>query len=114
MEGTADRTEWARLLDRLSREHDGQLVTIEVLDQMYGDQYEAELLPFVSALYDRKDDAVIVAVGGRTGRYPVLLRHIISHPTEVSAAQSRAGAAFRVVGADGTATLVSFFPTPTH
>lgn len=110
MEEVADRTEWARLLDRLSREHEGELVTIELLDQTYGDQYEAEHLPFTSALYDRKDDAVVVSVGGRSGRYPVLLRHIISHPTEVSASRSRAGDAFRVVEADGTATLVSFFP----
>lgn len=110
MADTVDRTEWARMLDRLSREHGGQLVTIELLDAAYGDQYEAERLPFTSATYDRKDDAVVVTVGGGSPQYPVVLRHIITHPTDVSAAETTAGAAFRVTAADGVATLVRFFP----
>lgn len=102
---------WAQLLDRLSTEHAGQVVTIEVLDPAYGDQHEAERLPFAYAAYDPKDDTVVIAVGGRSPRYPVTLRHMISHPTEVSAADvDTARAAFRVIDADGTATLVSFFP----
>jgi len=66
----------------------------------------------VYAAYDPKDDVVIIAVGGRSPRYPVVLRHMISHPTEVAAAEiGSARAAIRVVDAEGTATLVSFFPT---
>jgi hypothetical protein len=52
---------------------------------------------------------VVVAVGGASSRYPVVLRHMISRPTEVSVS----GAAARVIDADGTATVVSFFPPAT-
>jgi len=108
---TVDRSEWVTLLDRLTKEHEGELVSIELLDPTYGDLHEAERLPFAYLTYDPRDDVVIVAVGGRSGRYPVVLRHIISHPSEVSAAEGRpAGVAVRVIDAEGTPTIVSFFP----
>jgi hypothetical protein len=111
MSDTNPAAGWARLLDRLSTQHVGQVVTIELLDSTYGDQYEAERLPFAYAAYDSKDDTVIIAVGGRSPRYPVTLRHMISHPTDVSVSDvDPAREALRVIDADGTATLVRFFP----
>lgn len=111
---SADGNDWTQLLDRLSKENEGQLVTIELLDPTFGDQYEAERMPFAYATYDPKDDMIIVAVGGRSARFPVVLRHMISHPTEVGAAEFEgAGSAIRVIDADGTVTLVSFFPATT-
>jgi hypothetical protein len=108
---TVDRSQWATLLDRLTKEHEGELVTIELLDPTYGDLREAERLPFAYLTYDSRDDVVIVAVGGRSGRYPVVLRHIISSPTDVDVAEGRpAGAAVRVIDAEGTPTLVTFLP----
>jgi cellulose synthase/poly-beta-1,6-N-acetylglucosamine synthase-like glycosyltransferase len=104
---TKDRDRWSPLLDQLSREHEGESVRIEILDPTYGDHPEAERLPFSYASYDYKDDVVIVAVGGRSERYPVVLRHMISHPTELDATQQDP-AALRVVDDDGTVTLVSF------
>jgi len=106
---TADKTEWAPLLDRLTKDHEGDLITIELLDPTYGDLHEAERLPFAYASYDPRDDVVVVAVGGKSPGYPVVLRHIISKPTEVSVS----GAAARVVDSEGTATLVSFLPAAT-
>jgi hypothetical protein len=106
---TADKVEWAPLLDTLTKEHDGDLITIEVLDPTYGDLHEAEGLPFAYCSYDRRDDVVVVAVGGASSRYPVVLRHMISRPTEVSVS----GTAARVIDANGTATVVSFFPPAT-
>ena len=114
--GDASRTdhgEWAHLLDRLTKEHEGQQVTIEVLDPTYGDQHEAERLPFVYAAYDPRDDVVIVAVGGKTPRFPVVLRHMIWRPSEVNVAENEAaGTTLRVVDTEGTTTLVGFFPGP--
>jgi hypothetical protein len=101
-----DRTNWALLLDRLSREHEGERVTIELLDPSYGDQDQAQRLPFTYASFDSRDNVVVVAVGGTTPSFPVVLRHIIWKPTEVHAADT----AFRVLDADGTATVVTFFP----
>lgn len=110
---TVDRSEWAAVLDRVTKRHQGELVTIELLDPTYGDMHEAERLPFAYVAYDPRDDVVIVAVGGESSRYPVILRHIINHPTEVSTAEERAaGAAIRVIDAEGTPTLVTFFPEP--
>jgi hypothetical protein len=102
----AGRAEWAALLGRLTKEHEGRLITIELLDPEYGDQHEAERLPFAYADYDPRDDVVIVAVGGNSPRYPVLLRHMIWHPSEVDVAPD---GAFRVVDQDDIATLVSFY-----
>jgi len=100
------RQGWVEGLDRLTKDREGQQVTIEVLERTFGDQLEAERLPFAYASYDPKDDAVIVAVGGRSSRYPVVLRHMVWHPTEVDIDLD--GGAFRVVEQDGTTTIVSF------
>ena len=65
---TAEHSDWIRLLDQLTGDHEGQFVTIEVLDPTYGDQHEAERLPFAYASYDPRDHVVIVAVGGSSPR----------------------------------------------
>ena len=56
-------------------EHQADDVTIEVVDPTFGPNQEAERLPLAYIEYDPKDDVVVVAVGGRTARYPVLLDH---------------------------------------
>ena len=105
---TTDRQGWVEGLDRLTKDREGQDVTIEVLERDFGDETEAERLPFAYASYDPKDDVVIVAVGGRSSTYPVVLRHMVWHPIEVDI-DLDAGA-FRVVEEAGTTTIVSFFP----
>lgn len=108
---TLDRGQWQSALDEVTNDHSGELVIIEVLDPSVGPQHEAERLPFSYIAYDPKDDTVIVAVGGRSPRYPVVLRHMVAHPKEVDVAtMDIPEAAVRVVGADGTATLVTFYP----
>jgi Family of unknown function (DUF5335) len=74
--------EWRKFFERLSDDLRGDDVTIEVLTEDYGDQYEAEKLPFDFLDYDDKDEVFIVAVGGRDRRYPAL-RHIISQPKRI-------------------------------
>ena len=101
-----DRSRWAAALDELTRKHEGDLVTIELLDSTYGANEEVERLPFTYASYDDRDDVVIVAVGGRSARHPVVLRHMVWHPSEVSVADG----AMRVVDGEGTATVVTFHP----
>jgi hypothetical protein len=108
---STDRQGWVEDLDQLSREREGQEVTIEVLDRVYGDQREAEHLPFAYASYDPRDDVAIVAVGGRSSSYPVVLRHMARHPTEIEL--DREVGAVRIVEQDGNTTIVSFFP-PGH
>ncbi|MFK4144860.1 DUF5335 family protein [Streptomyces sp. NPDC004065] len=106
-----DRAEWQSKLDEVTNAHTGDLVTIEVVDPSIGDQHEVERLPFSYLTYDPKDDVVVVAVGGQSPRYPVVLRHMIPHPKDVAlSTPDVAEAAVRVVDPEDTATLITFFP----
>jgi hypothetical protein len=106
-----DRTEWKSALDQLTDDHEGERVTIELLDPAVGHQHEAEQLPFVYINYDPKDDVVITAVGGTSPKYPVVLRHMVWHPSEVDiAVEDVPHPAVRIVEPDGTITLVTLYP----
>ncbi|MEW2418490.1 DUF5335 family protein [Streptomyces sp. NPDC046866] len=106
-----DRSGWRALLEEVTASHAGELATIEVLDPEIGHQYEAERLPFSYVAYDPKNDVVVVGVGGRPPRYPVVLRHMVPHPKGVDTSTPDVReAAVRVLDPDGTATLITFFP----
>ncbi|MDF3299825.1 DUF5335 family protein [Streptomyces tropicalis] len=107
---TLDRDTWQAALDRMTEEHAGELVTIEILDPEIGHQYEAERLPFSYLSYDPRDEVVVVAVGGATARYPVVLRHMVQRPREIDVAtHDIPEPAIRVVDGDGGATLITFY-----
>lgn len=108
----APRAEWREFFDRVTRDHDGSTVTVEVVGLDFGDQFEAEKMPFDYIEYDDRDDAVVVGVGGKDSRYPVVLRHIIEHPEAILADPSVPNAvrAFDIVGKDGTSTIVTLHP----
>jgi uncharacterized protein DUF5335 len=105
------RNDWVDFLELLTKEHEGWYVTIEVLTRDFGDQHEAERLPFVYVEYDYKDEVVIVAVGGRDGKYPVVLRHLISQPEKlfVHPPRPELAHAVDVVDKDGVQTVVSLY-----
>jgi hypothetical protein len=77
------RSAWRETLDRVTREHQGDEITIEVIGPDIGDQEEATSLPLNFLDYDPKDNVVIVGVGGASARFPVLLRHIVHRPAEI-------------------------------
>src|SRR4029450_1080325 len=104
------RTEWTRLTDRLSAEYAGYGVTIEVLAPEVGDNPMGGGMPFHHVTYDHKDAVLVVAVGGKDQRYPVVLRHLIPHPRELVVDQNPQGAALKVTDEAGTTTLVSLLP----
>jgi hypothetical protein len=108
----ADRSHWEAVLDQLTKEHEGEEITIELLDPTFGDANEVERLPFAYVSYDRPTETVIVAVGGRTAAYPVVLRHMIHRPVELAVDDSKDIAVMKVVDADSMATLVSFRGRP--
>lgn len=99
--------EWTTLADRLTADHRGHDVTIEVIDPQGGDNPLVERLPFDSIIVDRKTDVIIVSVGGSSPRYPVVLRHLIHHPQEILFDLTAHGAALKITDASGTTTLVS-------
>ncbi|MGJ6965786.1 DUF5335 family protein [Streptosporangium sp. G11] len=103
------RERWRPFLDDLTRQYEGSDVTIEVLSLSFGDLLPVERLPLSYIEYDDRDDIFSVGVGGRDGRYPVVLRHAVEHPQKifsdiVSPATPRV---FDVVDAEGTQTIVT-------
>jgi hypothetical protein len=115
----ADATEvpkssWHDTLESLTREHQGEVVTIEVDTSDYGDQLEAEDLPFAYVEYDPHDDAVSVGVGGRDGKYPVVLRHVIERPKSLALDVSGPDetTAIAAVAPDGSETIITLRPRP--
>jgi hypothetical protein len=106
------KTEWHALLDEVTKVRTGDDVTIEVLDNEFGDAFEAERMPLAYVEYDEHADEASVAVGGLDGRYPVVLRHSIVHPSSIltDAKPPRLPLVIQIVGADGSETLVTVLP----
>jgi hypothetical protein len=106
------KTEWHALLDEITKVRTGDDITIELLDSEFGDALQAERIPLAYIEYDEHADEASVGVGGRDGRYPVVLRHSIMHPTSVltDSKPPRLPLVIQVVGADGSETLVTVLP----
>jgi hypothetical protein len=106
------REDWHQLLDEVTKVRAGDDITIELLDAEFGDAFEAERMPLAYIEYDEHADEASVGVGGRDGRYPVVLRHSIEHPTSIltDSRPPRLPLVIQVVGADGSETLVTVFP----
>lgn len=83
------------------------------MDAEFGDEFEAEQVPLAYIEYDEHADEASVAVGGRDGRYPVVLRHSIEHPTAIltDSKPPLLPLAVQFVGADGSETLVTVLPS---
>lgn len=106
------REEWHKLLDELTMAYAGEDATIELLDRDFGDEFEAERLPLAYVEYDEHVDMASVAVGGRDGRYPVVLRHGIDHPSAIltDSKPPVLPLAIEIIGGDGSRTIVTTFP----
>ncbi len=103
------REDWHKLLDEITKVRAGEDITIELLDAEFGDEFEAVRMPLAYIEYDEHSDEASVGVGGRDGRYPVVLRHSIKHPTSilVDSKPPMLPLAVQIVGADGSETLVT-------
>lgn len=106
------RGEWSTLTNRLTADHRGHDAVIEIIDPDGGDNPLVERLPFESIIYDAKDDVVIVSVGGRSPRFPVVLRHLIPRPQEILFDLIPQGAALKITDSSGTTTLISLLRRP--
>ena len=108
----APRKPGTRCFDELTRVRAGDDVTVEVLDVEFGDEYQAERIPLAYVEYDEHADEASVGVGGRDGRYPVVLRHSIPRPTSIltDSKPPMLPLVVQIVGADGSQTLVTVLP----
>ena len=106
--------DWHDFLELLTKEHAGEGATIEVVSLDFGDQLEAEKIPLAYVEYDRKDDVVIVGLGGLDSRFPVVLRHFIEHPRRILVTSSVPNAilALDVEAADSSKTIVTLHRPP--
>jgi hypothetical protein len=113
-EGEIPRTAWQSTLDALTKEHENDVASIEVVGLDIGDQSEAEHIPFAYIEYDPHDDAANVGVGGLDGRYPALLRHEVAHPQSIfiraSPADEPTVLTIEIRSSDESVTLVSLHP----
>lgn len=90
-------------------------VTIEVLDESFGDHLEADRLPWHALVYDVRNDLIELSVGGRDRRIPVVLRHSIRRPTGVWLEQEDGRPPALLIEAEDSAkTIVRFHQRGDH
>jgi Family of unknown function (DUF5335) len=108
-----DRSAWPTFFDSLTDDQEGMLITIEIVDQTVGDQFQVERKPFLTSTYDPRDDVVVVTVELNGDNPPTVLRHLITNPSEVDLTVPTPGmTSVRVLPADGPANLLHFAPKP--
>jgi hypothetical protein len=102
------RDEWAEFLDSFSRQHEGWLVTIEVLGTEIGAQVEAQGKPLEGITADLKGNreaSISITVGMNPAER---VTHNITAPKQVRIEQAENGAdmALQIESAEGVTTLV--------
>ena len=102
------RQEWRGYLDIVSRETEGEPITIEVVTAELGSRVEADRLPLASISYDEKEELVFVSVHSTSSEDPVL-EHIVQNPWRIVFDPPSPGAvrSIDIEGADGAHTLVT-------
>ncbi|MGD9765882.1 MAG: DUF5335 family protein [Candidatus Binatia bacterium] len=103
------RDRWINDLDAFSKQHEGWVVTLEVLGSDLGDQEQATRLPLVGLSADVKagENRVAVSVGGRPETH---LTHFIQAPKRIWVRQSDDPRhdAIEVEDTEGKTTVVHF------
>jgi len=104
------RDQWMPFLDRFSRQHEGWLVTLEVLAPDIGAQQEASALPLEGiTVASRRNEPETIAIS--VGKTPAdHVTHTINSPTHVWLEQTPEGAhsALEIESKDETKTLLRF------
>jgi hypothetical protein len=104
------RSEWPEFFDSFSRQHEGWLVTLEILGSQIGAQLEGRELALegIVAEWDEvRGDEIAIMIGAKADDH---ITHNISRPTQVSLEQTDEGAdvALAIQSADGVTALIRF------
>jgi hypothetical protein len=104
------REEWVEFFDSFSRQHEGWLVTLEVLGEEIGAQVEAEEITLEGVSADLKEggeDIISIILGNRSTER---ITHNISQPTHVRIEQNESGAdmSLQIESGDRVTTLLRF------
>lgn len=100
------RGEWQRFCDDFSRKHQGEKVSIDVLDRELGAQREIAHQPFVGISADEKsgENVIEVMVGERPDRHE---ERIINNPAHLRVAEGERPS-LEIEAGDGPKTIVQF------
>jgi hypothetical protein len=103
------REQWIRFFDDFSKNHEGWIVTMEVLGADIGAQEEANNLPLVGISADVKarENRVEIIVGGRPG---VDMTRFIERPKHIWVKEPRfpGDEAMEIESEDGIKTILNF------
>ena len=104
------KDEWVTFFDSFSRQHQGWLITVEVLGSDIGAQVESRDEPLVGITADLKntdEEVITILTGGQSKDH---LAHMIRAPVHVSLKQTDEGAheAVHIESKQGTTTLLRF------
>ena len=107
------RERWIRFFDDFSKNHEGWIVTLEVLGSDIGDQEEARGLPLVGISADVKarENRIEIIVGGKPD---IDVTRFIERPKHVWIKESRipGDEAIEVESEDGIKTILNFHHIP--
>ena len=103
------REEWVRYFDDFSKNHEGWIVTLEILGDDLGDQEEATKLPLVGLSADVKagENRIEIIIGGKPD---IDVTRFIERPKHVWVKETRMPGddAIEIESEDGTKTLLNF------
>ena len=107
------REQWSSELDAFGAQHEGWIVTLEVMGENLGDQFEARGLPLtgIAVELDRQPERIEIMVGGRVDAH---LTHVVEGPCRVWLREPDAPGdeVIEVECDDGTRTLLYFYRVP--
>lgn len=104
------KTEWPKFFDAFSRQHQGELVILEIFGSEIGAQVEERQLTLEGITDERNDregNTIVITIGAKSDDH---ITHSIAHPTAVSLEHTDEGAdvALAIKGEDETTALLRF------
>jgi hypothetical protein len=104
------KNEWPDFFDSFSRQHEGWLVTLEILGSEIGAQFEGRQLAFEGIVAEGEEaqgNEIAIMIGAKPDDH---ITHSISKPAQVSLEQTDEGAdaALAIKSADGVTALLRF------
>lgn len=104
------RKEWPEFFDSFSHQHEGWLVTLEILGAEVGaqvEEHELTLEGIVAEWDEIHGDEIVIMTGRKRDAH---ITHNISHPTHVRLEQTEEGAAvaLAIESEDGVTALLRF------
>lgn len=104
-----NRDSWNEEFNRLSREREGWIVSLEIIGPEIGAQPESQQIPFggISADFKDNENCIEIMLGLTSDSHTT---HIITDPVKVNLKQNDAGddEAVEIETADSTKTILQF------